>query len=355
MKVLIHTDRGNFGPINEGSVRTFWGYGLIPRGTLVTYGRSSFPGAIESCSELNAFPKRLAEDAAHFNSTALLSQRRPSSAAQARYLNELCWPFPVACLNYYQADFVRKRLEEAFPEKRRVFIDPDNPWSPGSENPLNLGDEEREERKYLRFLGVAFPEDAYLRVLRDLVSKYDTPEKRREYEEARHAWRRLPATNRQLKLLRFFGMSPQARLNRGTATSLITRILSDEDNWKRWTQYKLLTEDIGDESAELRPFDARELANVSIPFSDELSDAEASRAVVRTIRGRKKRMWDCLNSPVEYWTPWLKVVDMDAITKRAGIAALFDSGDIPKFKQKFIEELQSYSPEIADRERRHRL
>src|SRR5207253_6491210 len=58
------------------------------------------------------------------------------------------------------------------------------------------------------------------------------------------------------------------------------------------------------------------------PFSDELSDAQASRAVVRTIRGRKRRMWDCLNSPVEYWTPWLKVIDMDAITKRAGIAAL---------------------------------
>ena len=27
------------------------------------------------------------------------------------------------------------------------------------------------------------------------------------------------------------------------------------------------------------------------PFSDELSDAQASRAVVRTIRGRKRRMW----------------------------------------------------------------
>ncbi len=97
MKVLIHTDHGNFGPINEGPVRTFWGYGLIPRGTPVTYGRSSSSVAIESCSELNEFPKRLREDAAHFNSTTLLSQRRPSSVAQARYLNQLGWPFSVAC------------------------------------------------------------------------------------------------------------------------------------------------------------------------------------------------------------------------------------------------------------------
>ena len=317
MKVRIQTDDGIFGPINEGPLRTFWGYGLIPKGTLVIYGNDSTPVAIETCSKLNAFPKRLPEDAAYFNSKVLLSQKAPVSRAQVEYLHELGWPFPVKSLNYYQVDFLRKRLEEAFPDRRRPFIDPDNPWSPGSTSPLNLTSEEREERRY--------------------------------------AWKRLPATNRQLKFLRFFGMSPDARVNRGTATSLITRILSETENRKRWIQYKLLTEDIGDESAELRPFDRHQLTNVQIPFDTELSDSEARHAVVKTIRGRKKQMWNCLNSTAEYWAPWLEMADMDAITKKAGIAALFEAGDIVKFKHRFIEELQSYSSEIADREKRHRL
>ena len=150
-------------------------------------------------------------------------------------------------------------------------------------------------------------------------------------------------------------MSPDVRVHRGTATSLIMRILSDPENRKRWIQYKLLTEDIGDESAELRPFDPCQLANVRIPFDMELSDSEARHSVVKTIRGRKGQMWDCLNSTAEYWAPWLKMADMDAITKKAGIAPLFEAGDIVQFKQRFIEELQSYSSEIADREKRHRL
>ena len=266
MKVRIQTDDRIFGPIDEGPVRTFWGYGLIPKGTLVIYGNDSTPVAIETCSKLNAFPKRLPEDAAFFNSKVLLSQKALVSRAQVEYLRELGWPFPVESLNYYQVDFLRKRLEEAFPDRRKPFIDPDNPWSPGSTSPLNFTSEEREQRNYLKFLGVTVPEEADVGQLQHLIARYDTPEKRREYEEAPHAWKLLPATNRQLKLLRFFGMSPQLRLNRGSATSLITRILSDEDNRKRWIQYKLLTEDIGDESAELRPFDARELANVPVPL-----------------------------------------------------------------------------------------
>jgi hypothetical protein len=321
----------------------------------VIYGNDCTPVAIETCSKLNAFPKRLPEDAAYFNSRVLLSQSAPVSRVQVEYLHELGWPFPVESLNYYQVDFLRKRLEEAFPDRRKPFIDPYNPWSPGSTSPLNLTPEEREQRKYLKFLGVAVPEEANLGQLQHLIARYDTPEKRREYEDAPHAWKRLPATNRQVKLLRFFGMSPDARLNRGTATSLITRILSEAENRKRWIQYKLLTEDIGDESAELRPFDRHQLTNVRIPFDTELSDSEARHAVVKTIRGRKKQMWDCLNTTAEYWAPWLKTADMDAITKRAGIAALFEAGDIVKFKQRFIEELQSYSSEIADREKRHRL
>lgn len=355
MKVLIHTDRGNFGPINQGLIRTLWGYGLIPHGTPVTYGHNERRVPIESCLELNAFPKRLAEDAAQFNSASLLSQRHPSSIAQAQYLDELGWPFPVRPLNYYQADFLRKRLEEAFPDKRRVFCDADNPWSPGSASPLNLTEEEREQRKYLDFLGVPVPESADLRLLCELVAKHDTPEKRRAYAEAPHRWKLQPATNRQLKVLRFFGMNPQASVNRGTADSLILRLFNDEERREGWLKYKLLTGDFDDDSPELRPFDASEVANVHLPIDSNLSYSEASRAIEDVVRSRRKKMWDYLNSPDEYWTPWLKMADMDAITKSAGIEELFEKGDVVTFKKKFIEHLQSYCPEIADREKRHRI
>lgn len=355
MKVLIHTDRGNFGPINEGPVRTFWGYGLIPHGTPVTYGHNERPVPIESCVELNAFPKRLAEDAAQFNSASLLGQRHPSSIAQAQYLDELGCPFPVTPLNYYQADFLRKRLEEAFPDKRRVFCDPDNPWSLGSASPLNLTEEERERRKYLEFLGIPVPKSADLRLLCELVAKHDTPEKRRAYAEAPHRWKRQPATNRQLKVLRFFGMNPEARVNRGMANSLILRLFSDEEKRERWLKYKLLTGDFGDDSPELQPFDASELANVHLPIDTNASHSEASRAIEDVVRNRKKKMWDYLNSPGEYCAPWLKMADMDAITKSACIEELFEKGDVATFKRKFIEHLQSYSAEIAHREKRHRI
>jgi hypothetical protein len=355
VKVLVHTDRGNFGPINEGPVRTFWRYGLIPHGTPVTYGHSERPVPIESCVELNAFSKRLAEDAAQFNSASLLSQRHPSSIAQAQYLDELGWPFPVTPLNYYQADFLRKRLEEAFPDKRRVFCDPDNPWSPGSASPLNLTEEEREQRKYLEFLGVPVPETADLRLLCELVAEHDAPEKRRAYAEAPYRWKQQPATNRQLKVLRFFGMNPQARVNRGTANSLILRLFSDQEKRERWLKYKLLTGDFGDHSPELCPFDASELANVQLPIDRSVSHSEASRAIEDLVRSRRKQMWDYLNSPHVYWVPWLKMADMDAITKSAGIQELFEKGDAATFKKEFIEHLQSYSAEIADREKRHRI
>lgn len=355
MKVVVHVADRTFGPVNEGPIRTFWGYGLIPRGTLVTYGQNSCAVPIESCPELNVFPKRLSEDAAHFNGDSLLSQRHQSSVAQTDYLNELGWPFPVERLNYYQADFLRKRLEEVFPQKRRVFVDPANPWSRDSQSPLNLTDEEREVRKYLEFLGVPVPQDADLRTLQQLVAKHDSAEKRRAYAEAPNLWKRQSATNRQLKVLRFFGMSPQAHVNRGTANSLILREFADEEKRQRWLKYKFITGDFSDDSPELRPFDANELANAHLPIDSGLSHLQASRAIEDVVRGRRKRMWDYLNSSDEYWAPWLKMVDMDAIITLAGIAELFEKGDVSTFKKKFIEQLQLYSLEIADREKRHRI
>jgi len=150
-------------------------------------------------------------------------------------------------------------------------------------------------------------------------------------------------------------MNPQARVNRGTANSSVLRLFSNEEKRERWLKYKLLTGDFGDDSPEVRPFDPNELANVHLPLDSELTASETSRAVENLIRGRRKAMWDYLNSPSEYSTPWLKMADMDAITKSAGIAELFENGDVVTFKRKFIEQLQSYSPEIADREKRHRI
>ena len=199
------------------------------------------------------------------------------------------------------------------------------------------------------------PDEADLRLLRELVAQHDTPEKRRAYADAPTLWKRLPPTNRQIKVLRFFGMNPDAQVDRGTANSLILRLLNDEDKRERWLKYKLLTGDLGDDSPELRPFDSNELRNVHVPFDTNISDSEANHAITDLIRARRKRMWDCLNSPNEYRTPWLRMDDMDAITEAGGFAKLFETGDVAAFKKEFITRLQSYSPEIADREKRHRI
>ncbi len=277
----------------------FWAFGFIPPGTLVSVEKDDSRIAIEDCPPMNAFSKSMLVNRDYVNGTTLLSQKVRYSQAQVKYMQALGWPFSIEKLNYYQADFLRKEIEKAFPERLRPLIDPDNPWSPGSSKPMNI-----------------------------------------THEVIKEDWKNLPPSNRQLKVIRFFGFQAPPNITRGLANAAITRLFEDADKRKQWEQYKALTGDLYDDSAELKPFDPKELHKVRI-------DPE--------YRADRKKMWEFLNSSEEYGTPWLKMNDMEEVVDRAGIRPFFDSGELDKFKERFIESLQLYSADIADRERRHRI
>ena len=79
------------------------------------------------------------------------------------------------------------------------------------------------------------------------------------------AWHFDPATNRQLKVLRFFGVPIDPALSKGRAGGIIGRLFSDPVNKHLWTAYIYTTGDEDDATTELRPHDRAALAQVVIP------------------------------------------------------------------------------------------
>ena len=93
----------------------------------------------------------------------------------------------------------------------------------------------------------------------------------------------LHASNRQKKLLRFFGRSFSANISAGAAGWEIADIMSDEDRRERWRRYVFLTKDFDSNTDSLKPFDPAMLGAVQVPegwstseavrrFQDELVD-----------------------------------------------------------------------------------
>jgi NAD-dependent DNA ligase len=79
------------------------------------------------------------------------------------------------------------------------------------------------------------------------------------------AWHFDRATNRQLKLLRFFGVDISQPLTKGACSGIIARLFSDPANKQVWAAYLFTTGDEGDASTELAPHDRAALAGVRIP------------------------------------------------------------------------------------------
>jgi hypothetical protein len=81
------------------------------------------------------------------------------------------------------------------------------------------------------------------------------------------------ATNRQKKLLRFFGVRFGPTISAGAAGWEIGIIMSAEES--RWRRYLFLTNDYGANSEQLVPHDAQALLSVVIP--DEWSSSDAAQ------------------------------------------------------------------------------
>jgi NAD-dependent DNA ligase len=76
---------------------------------------------------------------------------------------------------------------------------------------------------------------------------------------------RKPATNRQKKLLKFFGIRFHPSISFGGAGWEISDIFCDEENKLKWRKYLYLTHDFGTNSEDLVPYDPKELENVNVP------------------------------------------------------------------------------------------
>ena len=78
-------------------------------------------------------------------------------------------------------------------------------------------------------------------------------------------WKKDPITNRQIKVLRFFGeLKDSSNFNKGTASRIITSIMMVPENRELWQKYVYLTNDVSQDTPDLVPFDIEELRNTQI-------------------------------------------------------------------------------------------
>tara|TARA_Y100000294_G_C8487527_1_gene309383 strand:+ start:222 stop:857 length:636 start_codon:yes stop_codon:yes gene_type:complete len=79
-------------------------------------------------------------------------------------------------------------------------------------------------------------------------------------------WLNDPATNRQLKVLKFFGeLHSGQTYTKGIASRIITAVMMIPENRKNWEKYVFLTNDTTQDSSELQSFTWEEIEKVQIP------------------------------------------------------------------------------------------
>lgn len=84
------------------------------------------------------------------------------------------------------------------------------------------------------------------------------------------------ASNRQKKLLRFFGIRFSPNISNGAAGWEIANLLADDDLRERWRKYLYLTKDFDSDTDQLKMFDRDQLAGIVIP-DDWHSSAEIQK------------------------------------------------------------------------------
>ncbi len=93
------------------------------------------------------------------------------------------------------------------------------------------------------------------------------------------------ATNRQKKVLRFFGIPFGPKLSRGAAGLKIEALLGDEANRERWRKYVFLTRDFDSDTDQLKPFSNADLDEVKVPegWSGQQAVAEFREELVAKV------------------------------------------------------------------------
>lgn len=101
-------------------------------------------------------------------------------------------------------------------------------------------------------------------------------------------WKEHPATNRQLKALRFFGVPVTLDMTKGHATRYITHIFADADRRARWNKYVFMTGDVESDSADLKPFDPAALERIVLPSDWE---KKVSAKLASSFHARAESIW----------------------------------------------------------------
>ena len=130
-------------------------------------------------------------------SSTMASGKVLCSPALAGHLEKLGWPGNLKGFNYYNADKLRKELEEIFPDPARPLLDdPDWPdcWGGHKNCPAMAVEALREASN-------------------------------------------VPATERQLTVLQFFGVESDG-VTKGEASALIDELFSDPEKMARWDRKK---------------------------------------------------------------------------------------------------------------------
>jgi NAD-dependent DNA ligase len=78
-------------------------------------------------------------------------------------------------------------------------------------------------------------------------------------------WYQDDATNRQMKVLRFFNPCYVNRISKVEASRLITQIFMIGGNRELWMRYVFVTGDESQDSMDLEPFDLHHLRTVAVP------------------------------------------------------------------------------------------
>lgn len=75
----------------------------------------------------------------------------------------------------------------------------------------------------------------------------------------------MTASNRQKKLLRFFGIKFANNISSGAAGWEIGALFNDPENEQAWNKYLYMTNDFSGDSDQLKPFDRSELDSLNLP------------------------------------------------------------------------------------------
>jgi NAD-dependent DNA ligase len=112
----------------------------------------------------------------------------------------------------------------------------------------------------------------------------------------------IPASNRLLKLLKFFGVPDPEDMVADEAWEKRAGLFEDPANKERWNKYVYLTHDVSSESPNLQPYDPVELKTVTLPKDRTAAKAEREyrEREAATILKDRDQPYDTPQPPIKF-------------------------------------------------------